>query len=90
MLIGVNIKDVVMAKKRNLFVLSLFVIGLLFIQLGLFCYSLYDPTIRFYPECFPLRFWSYYLLPFGIGALVIGTFSLLSTDEKEKNNPCVE
>ncbi|UCH32360.1 MAG: hypothetical protein JSV05_02995 [Candidatus Bathyarchaeota archaeon] len=73
-----------MVQKKALVLLGPFVIGLLFIELGLFCYSFYDPTIRFSPDWFPLRGWAYLLLPFGVTALIIGTIYLIGTNEEEK------
>jgi hypothetical protein len=72
-----------MAQKRTLAVLSPFVIGLLVIELGLFCYSYYDPAIMFSPDWFPYRAWAYLLLPLGAMALIIGAVYLVGTNEGE-------
>jgi hypothetical protein len=65
-------------------VLALFVIGLLLIEFGLFCFSFYDPTIRFGPDYFPYRIWAYMLLPLGAIALTIGTIFLADENGEEK------
>jgi hypothetical protein len=79
-----SVQELLMAQKKTLVVLGPFVIGLLFIELGLFCYSFYDPTIRFSPDWFPYRVWAYLLLPFGAIALIIGTIYLVGANGEEK------
>ncbi len=71
--------------QKILSVLAPFVIGLLLIELGLFCYSLYDPTLGAL-DAFPLRVWSYFLLLFGVMALVTGTLYYLTVGTQGEQN----
>jgi len=61
-----------------------YTIGLLLIEVGLFCYSFYDPTIKWSPDWFPYRGFAYLLLPLGAMALFIGTAALIEANEKEE------
>jgi hypothetical protein len=72
-----------MAQEKILPVFVLFVIGLLLIEFGLFCFSFYDPTIRFGPDYFPYRIWAYMLLPSGAIALIIGTIFLADLADED-------
>jgi len=80
----VNVKGLIMAQENLRITLVLFVIGLLLIELGLFCYSFYDPTFLFLQDRFPFRGWAYFLLAFGVVALFFGTLALLSLNGEEK------
>lgn len=81
-----NVQDLIMAQKKMLLALGPFVIGLLLVELGLFCYSFYDPTIRSYPEFFPLRGWATLLLLLGVAGLSVGTIYLLLVNGEEKES----
>lgn len=71
-----------MAQKKILSTLAPFVIGLLFIEIGLFCYSFYDPTMGAL-HWFPYRDYAIFLLGAGVMALIIGTLYTLATEMEE-------